>query len=428
MRLSPFAIVTASLGCGLGYAICYAGGVIAWGWNICLLLAGLVATAWFLIPAGGIALAPPLWITRALLFLPAWVALQLLPLPLAVVGVRSPARSQVAHSLGFLFPDVGLVMLSASAPATYAYLLRILAYVLVFLLLREITLRTRERWPWTPFLPLLALAVMEASLGLSQQGQEEGVLGTYGSRNHFSDLLEMILPGTAAMGLALMKSDGFRPPSLLRTLAGAAGLFAATSIFVAIVAAQSKSGFIAAIGGLLTMGVVGLAAQGLTRRKGWGVLALVIVAAVVFLYLPSNEVISGFGNALNDPTGEGRIPVWTDTLRLISDYPLFGTDLGTYVDVFQQYQTQAGAVVFAYAHNDYLELLAALGLPGFAALLCIAIPLGFALRRSLRRDAGADLRYLRLGCIGGMVAIAIHSVTDFNLYLPANAMVLAWIA
>jgi hypothetical protein len=27
-----------------------------------------------------------------------------------------------------------------------------------------------------------------------------------------------------------------------------------------------------------------------------------------------------------------------------------------------------------------------------------------------------------------MFSIALHSITDFNLYLPANAMLLAWVA
>ena len=39
-----------------------------------------------------------------------------------------------------------------------------------------------------------------------------------------------------------------------------------------------------------------------------------------------------------------------------------------------------------------------------------------------------DGRYLGLASIGALTAIAIHSFTDFNLYIPANAMLLAWIA
>jgi hypothetical protein len=33
-----------------------------------------------------------------------------------------------------------------------------------------------------------------------------------------------------------------------------------------------------------------------------------------------------------------------------------------------------------------------------------------------------------VACVSAQSAIALHSLTDFNLYIPANAMLLAWIA
>jgi Fe2+ transport system protein B len=36
-------------------------------------------------------------------------------------------------------------------------------------------------------------------------------------------------------------------------------------------------------------------------------------------------------------------------------------------------------------------------------------------------------RALAIACIAAIVAILAHSFVDFNLYIPANAMVLAWI-
>ena len=42
------------------------------------------------------------------------------------------------------------------------------------------------------------------------------------------------------------------------------------------------------------------------------------------------------------------------------------------------------------------------------------------------RDPGA--RYFAVACAGALAAILVHSLADFNLYIPANAMLLAWIA
>jgi hypothetical protein len=34
-------------------------------------------------------------------------------------------------------------------------------------------------------------------------------------------------------------------------------------------------------------------------------------------------------------------------------------------------------------------------------------------------------KFFALGCVGGIVAILLHSLVDFNLYIPANALVFA---
>src|SRR5213076_689076 len=39
-----------------------------------------------------------------------------------------------------------------------------------------------------------------------------------------------------------------------------------------------------------------------------------------------------------------------------------------------------------------------------------------------------NTRALGWGCTGAMAAIGLHSVGDFNMHIPANALLLAWIA
>ncbi len=36
-------------------------------------------------------------------------------------------------------------------------------------------------------------------------------------------------------------------------------------------------------------------------------------------------------------------------------------------------------------------------------------------------------RELSIGLLGAFCAIALHSLTDFNLYIPANALAVAWL-
>jgi tetratricopeptide (TPR) repeat protein len=82
----------------------------------------------------------------------------------------------------------------------------------------------------------------------------------------------------------------------------------------------------------------------------------------------------------------------------------------------------------AFAGNDYLQLLAELGLLGAPLFIALFVT---AHRRALRTaTSGADwnLELLGLGCTGAIAAIGVHSLVDFTARIPANALTLAWIA
>ena len=47
--------------------------------------------------------------------------------------------------------------------------------------------------------------------------------------------------------------------------------------------------------------------------------------------------------------------------------------------------------------------------------------------QAARSLADEENRYLALACFGAEGALLSHSLVDFNLYIPANAMFFAWI-
>jgi O-antigen ligase len=81
-----------------------------------------------------------------------------------------------------------------------------------------------------------------------------------------------------------------------------------------------------------------------------------------------------------------------------------------------------------FAHNDYLQYLAELGALGFLVGLVLVLRLFTKTLRAAIDGPSTDRRYVSLACTGSFVAILLHSLVDFNLYIPANAMLLAWIA
>ena len=400
----------------LAFAIYNAGGPYT-GYDVCLLGVGLTAAAYSLLTR------PELETTRApwLLLFPGYVALQLLPLPLFLLRLISPARASILDSLRWLMPSAAFAALSTNSALTVIQFMRIIAYVLFFLVVRDVSCRLGERKGWLMAMPLIAIATAEAVLGLLQNARAEEVQGTYINKNHFAGLLEMALPLTAAYALSLFAR---------RSNAKAAGMLSVALLMIAgLVCSLSKMGFAAGLAGLFVLGALAIAGR-VQGGKKWlvigGLAALVLFG---FVFLPSDAFIANYGGLMTTSQAalEGRGPIWRETLQLIAAYPAFGIGLGNYETAFLKYQAQVVDRVFTYAHNDYLQTAAELGVIGLAIAAVLLLPIFARAFRAASHGPDRTSRYLGLGCAAAIAAICLHSVTDFNMYVPANAFVLAWI-
>ena len=121
-------------------------------------------------------------------------------------------------------------------------------------------------------------------------------------------------------------------------------------------------------------------------------------------------------------TGSKRVAMREDTWRLFLDHPLLGTGLGTLEIVFPPYDSLYDGKVVNHAHNDYLEALAETGVVGG---LCCALFLGFVVLYSLKGLANPGNSFGSVLNLSGLIAcigILVHSLVDFNLHIPANAL------
>jgi O-antigen ligase len=275
----------------------------------------------------------------------------------------------------------------------------------------------------------MAIAALEAAVGLLQNAGGEVASGTYWNQNHFAGLLEMVLPVTIACAITLLKGSGWLRGAITagRALAGGVVLLLASLMLVALVSTGSKMGFIACLGGLFVMFAAASAGSIAGRKRWWMVGSLGAFFVLVFVFLPPDELVKALGNAASDQTGEGRLPIWSDSRRLLAAYPATGSGLGTFDTAFLKYQTAVLDSDFDFAHNDYLQFATETGAFGFAILAGFVLASAAKSLRSGTRRFEGDTRYLAWGTTGAMAAIGLHSLTDFNLYMPANAMVLAWI-
>ena len=101
---------------------------------------------------------------------------------------------------------------------------------------------------------------------------------------------------------------------------------------------------------------------------------------------------------------------------------------------FPRYRGGDLSSFFDYAHNDFVQFVAESGLIGGAVLFAIvAWSLVMALIAQFRRRDPL-MRGLSFASIMGVTSILIHSSVDFNLQIPANAMLFmvllafAWIS
>jgi len=371
--------------------------------------------------------------------LPAYVLLQVVPLPVAVLRVLSPARAKAMDSLGPVGAKVTFASLSVFPAGTFQYFLLVCSYLVIFLLIRELMWCFRDR-RWLMIWPILGIAVLEAGLGLWQYFGATGEQvrwGTYANHNHYSGFLEMALPFSVMYPVAVLHRARSRWHSSVAPALAASGVCALSAlIFAGIIYSFSRMGFVATLFSLFLMGTLALGTRQLSwvtrsRRSRWvgvGVVAALVLAG--FILLPPERLIQRFAGFVSTDglTSEGRTDLWAETIPLVRAYPVFGCGLGGYETAFSRFKISGVLVTDDFVHNDYLQLLAELGLVGFLIGAALALS---AVRMALRgavKSSDPEPRYVAVACVGALATIALHSLADFNLYIPANAMLLAWIA
>jgi hypothetical protein len=113
--------------------------------------------------------------------------------------------------------------------------------------------------------------------------------------------------------------------------------------------------------------------------------------------------------------------IWRDTAAMIRDRWTLGVGLGAYGTAHPIYNSQDGSVVVGQAHNDYLQVMADAGIIGAAIALLLIFLVARDITRALRH-VSRTMSGTALGAAGGMFALFVHSLFDFNFQIPSNAL------
>lgn len=431
------ALVLILLSLAWTYAVFMLGGIWPRDRYPCLAAVALLAVLYFAFTRRS-DFAPHLPANRrwALLALLAVAVLQLVPLPLGLLRVLSPTRASLSEALGSTGTLVRTAPLSVDPAASWEWSTTLLGLILTYLLVRELSHRFEDR-PWIAAAPLIVVATLDAALGLLQgalgaTSRLERATGSYQNPDHFAALLEMCLP-FAVMGAVTAfygsRSNARRDTPLKSGLAFSGLLLCAAVMLLAVVRSLSRGGFLAALAGLAVMGSLALSWGRGGVRRWLPAAAMILAALAAFVLLPTDQLVARFSDisSAEQVSADTRTLIWGDTLRLIGAYPIFGCGMGAYGSALPPFKTVAPLLTIDRAHNDYLQLLAELGIVGFAPLMfLVAVIYARAVRRAMRLRRGPEA-HLALATVGGLTAIAIHSLVDFNLYIPANAMLAVWL-
>jgi O-antigen ligase len=169
------------------------------------------------------------------------------------------------------------------------------------------------------------------------------------------------------------------------------------------------------------------------RQKEWktlatgGILLCLVIAIVAWI---------GVGQALErfsayrslEVTEARRLEMTRDSWKIFLDHPLLGTGFGTLQEVFPHYETLYDGLVVDHAHDDYVELLANAGIVGGLLGAWFLTLLFWQGARSLQASRATLDLALHIGALAACAGILIHSFSDFNLHITANALIFLLLA
>jgi O-Antigen ligase len=366
---------------------------------------------------------------------------QLVPLPVTVLARISPHAATLVNQLDVRVAHglVGTHSLSVDPSATWRALALFVCFGVTVLGVARCSTRGALRLAW--FISWLGMAV--ALIGVVQKPLYAGAIygfwtplmhgtpfGPFVNKNHFAGWVVMAIPlalgGFCAMVnrarvagvrdrlLWLSSRDGNRAVQ---------AVFAVVLMGLALALTLSRSGMLSLAAALIVCGWAGV-----RRHRGGTMRPLAIACVMLALFVAVewagfDTVVARF-DATDTAALSGRIPIWRGATSMAADFWGTGSGLNTYGIATLFYPVVVPAHHLREAHNDYLQLAVEGGLLLGAPILIAIAGFVIAVRRRLAASDGTAY-WVRLGAVGGIVAVAVQSAVDFSLQMPGNAALFA---
>jgi tetratricopeptide (TPR) repeat protein len=249
--------------------------------------------------------------------------------------------------------------------------------------------------------------------------------GSYVNHNHFAGFVGVGVVLSAAMALGHARRHG----TLTAGAVALAGL--SLGLSAAHLASRSRGGLLA-LGAALAVLAVVWAYAGSRRAAGRrhlvfaaGAGALVVGFGVYAVPAATRAHLGTLLRGSVDASGQYRADIALATGRLALAHPVLGSGLGAYADAFPRFKRGHGHVRTTHAESDVLEFAAEAGLAGVLLLVWLAAALWRGFRNRMEQGRDPFRRSIAVGALAACAGVAAHSLIDFNLRLPANALAFA---
>ena len=256
--------------------------------------------------------------------------------------------------------------------------------------------------------------------------------GFYVCPNHLAGLLEVL----GIFGASLVCWSRW-PVWAKLLLAYAVGI-----CYLGVILTGSRGGYLSTAASLIVFALLSLA---VLRQTTGGLFWRVTGAAIVAAFLIGLTVVYAVGKspALSSrahntfETSNMRVDLWQAALQQWKLNPVFGTGSATYLYYGRMFRTDRVQADPVYVHNDYLQLLAEYGLVGFLSMVLFAGVHIWRGSQSFRRlgpkrvavsaQLPSNALALNIGALAAIAGYVVHSALDFNLHIPANLLLMAFV-
>jgi O-antigen ligase len=249
-------------------------------------------------------------------------------------------------------------------------------------------------------------------------------MGTFVNRNHFAGYLLMVIPLTIGF-LFSRGAQSFRKPThwlhRLSVLDGKSLLigFSAVVMILGLILSASRMGILSL---LFSFSLIILLVRNPREGSRFSKRSVFILGLAILwgASIGLDAVISRFF-LISDDLGMRRM-IWENTQKIVKDFPVVGSGLGTFTQVFPMYRSFHIRGLVTHAENDFLQLVSEVGIMGFGLVLVLFLILIVRAVSNVRSLSLTEpQRYIGIGGLVGILALMCHSLVERNLQVPANA-------